>query len=83
MEVMHGQPVTNEYLLRIVVLLKQHLVRVGGVMTFKCGWMKENWELWTVPIALMVVLIFIGSLHSYQHQYGNAHGQQNVCEKEY
>ena len=50
-------------------------------MTFKCGWMKENWELWAVPVALMLVLIFIGSLHSHQHQYGNAHGQQDVCKQ--
>jgi len=73
---MHGQHVTNEYLLRIVVLLKQHLVRVGGVM--KSEWWKNNWELWIVPVFLMATLIFIQTLHTYQHQYGNAHGQ---CDK--
>ena len=31
----------------------------------------------------MVMLIFIETLHTYEHQHGNAHGQQEVCEKEY
>jgi len=47
----------------------------GGVM--KSEWWKNNWELWIVPVFLMAILIFIQTLHTYQHQYGNAHGQCN------
>ena len=77
---MPGQHVTNEYLLRIVVLLN---VLGSGLRVMKSEWWKNYWELWIVPVVLMAMLLFIETLHTYEHQHGNAHGQQEVCEKEY
>ena len=77
---MHGQHVTNEYLLRIVVLLN---VLVSGPCVMKSEWMKNYWELWIIPVFFMAILIFIETLHTYEHKHGNAHGQQEVCEQEY
>jgi len=76
---MHGQHVTNDYLLRIVVLLNHHLVRVGGVM--KSELWNKYWELWIIPVILMVVLIFIQTLHTYQHQQGNGDEQCGRLDK--
>ena len=62
---------------RTVVLLSlMKEICSGGVM--KSEWWKNNWELWIVPVVLMSTLIFIQTLHTYQHQYGTAHGQ---CDK--
>ena len=49
---------------------------LGIVM--KSKWFKDNWEIWVIPVVLMSFLLFIQTLHTYQHQYGNAHGK---CDK--
>ena len=70
----HGQHGTQELLI-VAVSLNATESSLGamikkdkkGKWTWKSTWMKENWELWFVPMMFMVCLSFIQTVHIHYH----------------
>ena len=72
--VTHGQHAMQEHLIVVVSLnatASSHGAMIKkdkkGKWTWKSNWMKENWELWFVPMMFLVVLAFIQTVHINYH----------------